>query len=221
MIRRVFEKVHKVGFQELEVPPPSPAVVDLVADNFLSAGWNLNEELDRPAVELFERIGILEHVPVRPSIEVLNDTYFDRFALVVAGLDFERFVKPSGIKICAVFVASALTGHVEGIAGIEANSFIFWSVVDVVFAGEFELTIVIAAIETDTALWKRHAEMIVGTGFEFLHDPNFGIGDDAIAFLLADALHRPILVILVELKAIVDIDRKSTRLNSSHQIISY
>src|SRR5258708_27847780 len=184
----------------------SPAVMDLVADIFLSAGRNLNEEFDRAAVEFFERIGIFEHVPVRPSIEVLNDSYFDRFSLMVADLGFERFVKPSGIEICAVFGASALTGHIEGVAGMEANSFISWSVVDVVFAGEFELAIIVASIKTDASFGKRHSEMILRTVFEFLHDPNFGIGEDAVAFLLADALHRPILVILVELKAIVDIN---------------
>jgi hypothetical protein len=48
--------------------------------------------------------------------------------------------------------------------------------------------------------------MIIGTVLEFLHDPNFGIGEDAVAFLLADALHWPILIILVYLQSIVDIE---------------
>jgi hypothetical protein len=37
----------------------SPTIVDFVAHRFLSVGWNLHEELNRPAIELFEGIRIL------------------------------------------------------------------------------------------------------------------------------------------------------------------
>jgi len=48
--------------------------------------------------------------------------------------------------------------------------------------------------------------MILGAVFELLHDPNFGVGEDAIAFLLADALHWPTLIVSFDFKSIVDID---------------
>src|SRR6266852_1884845 len=48
--------------------------------------------------------------------------------------------------------------------------------------------------------------MSLGAVFLLLHDPNFGIGEDAIAFLLADALHWPTLIILFDFESIVDVD---------------
>ena len=47
------------------------------------------------AIELFERVRILEYVPVGPTVEMLNYTHLDRLALVIADLDFERFVEPA------------------------------------------------------------------------------------------------------------------------------
>src|SRR5258708_24264164 len=137
---------------------------------------------------------------------MLDDAHFDWLALVIAHFDFKRFVEPSRIKICTVIRAAALAGHVEGVAGIEANGFVLWGVVDVILAGELELTIIVAPIETHPSFWKGHAKMILGAVFKLLHDPNFGIGEDAIAFLLADGLHRPILIILFDFQSIVDID---------------
>jgi hypothetical protein len=46
-------------------------------------------------------------------------------------------------------------------------------VVDVVLAGELELIIIVAPIETRASFWKGHAKMILGAVFELLHDPNF------------------------------------------------
>src|ERR1700675_3967868 len=137
---------------------------------------------------------------------MLNDAHFNRVALVIAHFDFKRFVEPSRIKICTVIRAAALPGHVEGVAGIEADGLVLWGVVDVVLAGELELTVIVAPIETHASFWKRHAKMILGAVFELLHDPNFGVGEDAIAFLLADGLERPILIVLIDSKSVVDVD---------------
>src|SRR6266850_1192962 len=184
----------------------SPTIVDLVAHRFLSAGWNLHKELKCAAIELFEGIGILDEVPVRPAIEMLDEAYFNRVAFVIAHLDFKRFVKPPRIEVCPVIRADAFPGHVEGVAGIEADGLVFGGVVDVILARELELTIIVAPIETHASFWKGHAEMILGAVFELLHDPNFGIGENAITFLLANALHRPALIILIDSESIVDID---------------
>src|SRR5712664_303965 len=137
---------------------------------------------------------------------MLDDAHFNGLVLVIAHFDFKRFVEPSRIEICAVIRAAALPGHVEGVAGIEADGFVLWGVADVVLAGELKLTIIVAPIETHASFWKGHAKMVLGAVFELLHDPNFGVGEDAIAFLLADALHWPILIILFDFKSIVDID---------------
>src|ERR1700675_2279705 len=136
---------------------------------------------------------------------MLNDAHFNRVALVIAHFDFKRFVEPSRIKICTVIRAAALPGHVEGVAGIEADGLVLWGVVDVVLAGELELTVIVAPIETHASFWKRHAKMILGTVFELLHDPNFGVGEDAIAVLLAKRLERPIVILLVDFDTILNI----------------
>src|SRR5215813_11032600 len=137
---------------------------------------------------------------------MLDNAHFNRLALVIAHFDFKRFVEPSRIEICAVIRAATLPGHVEGVAGIEADGLVLWGVVDVILTGELELTIIVAPIETHASFWKGHAEMILGAVFELLHDPNFGIGENAIAILLANALHRPTLIILIDSESIVDID---------------
>src|SRR5439155_13582680 len=107
----------------------SPTIVDFVAHRFLSARWNLHREFYSAAIELFEGIRILDDVPIRPAIEMLDDAQFNRLALVIAHFDFKRFVEPSRIEICAVIRAAALPGHVEGVAGIEADGFVLgvWS----------------------------------------------------------------------------------------------
>ena len=80
----------------------SPTIVDLVAHRFLSARGNPHKEFHSAAIELFERVRILEDVPTRPAVEILNYTHFDRLALVIAHFDFERFVEPSRRFQCAV-----------------------------------------------------------------------------------------------------------------------
>src|SRR5467141_4990869 len=163
-----FSEARVLSCQHPPTPFPerrSPTIVDFVAHRFLSARWNLHKEFHCAAIELFERIGILDDVPIRPAIEMLDDAHFNRLALVIAHLDFKRFVEPPRIEICSVFRAAALPGHVEGIAGIEADGLVLWGVVDVVLAGELELTIIVTPIETHASFWKGHAEMILGAVF--------------------------------------------------------
>src|SRR6266481_7052801 len=54
--------------------------------------------------------------------------------------------------------------------------------------------------------------MIRGAVFELLHHPNLRIGERAVTLLLANILVRPIPVIRVNLKSVVDID--GLRLNA-------
>jgi hypothetical protein len=104
--------------------------VNLVGHRFLAVGWNLHQELDRAAVELFEGIRILDDVPTRPAVKMLDDAHFDRVGFVIAHLHFEGFVAPAGTEIAAVFRAIALSGEVEGVAGVEADGFVLRGVVN-------------------------------------------------------------------------------------------
>jgi hypothetical protein len=65
-------------------------------------------------------------------------------------------------------------GNVEGVAGIEADGLVLWGVIDVVLAGEFELTLIVVPIESHASFWKRRDKRIRGAVLELLHDPNFG-----------------------------------------------
>ncbi len=128
--------------------------MDLVTNRFFSARWNLHKELHGAAIELLEWIGILDDVPIRPTIEMLDNAHFNRLALVIAHLHFKRFVEPPRIEVCAVIRAAAFPGHVEGIASIEANGLVLGGMVNVVLAGELELTIIVAPIETHASFGR-------------------------------------------------------------------
>src|SRR6267378_2284144 len=91
----------------------SPTIVNLVCQRLLCAGWNLGKELHRLAVELLERIRILDDIPACPAIEMFDYPDFDRRALVISHLDFKRFVDPPCAEIGSVFCAVALSGHVK------------------------------------------------------------------------------------------------------------
>jgi len=45
--------------------------------------------------------------------------------LAIGHLDFKGFIDPAGIEIGSVFCASSLAGHVESIAGMEPDGFVF------------------------------------------------------------------------------------------------
>src|SRR5690242_8351988 len=185
----------------------SPAVVNLVSHDFLAVGRNLCGKFHRLAVNLFERVRVLDNVPARPTIEVLDNADFDGRGLVIANFDFKGLVNPPAVEVGTVFGARSLPRHVERVAGIKTNRFVFGRVVNVVLSGEFELAIIVAPVEANPPLRKRHAQMILGAVLELLHNPDFGIGEGSVAFLLADALRGPILIILVELEAVVHINR--------------
>lgn len=133
----------------------------LVADGFLAVGRHRDVELDGLAVEFLELVGIFQDIPGSPAVKVLDDADVSRRGFVIAHLDFEGFVDPAGVEIGAVFGTGALAGQVEGVAGIETDSFILGRVVDVVLAGKLELAVIVAAVETHPALRQGHAEMVL------------------------------------------------------------
>jgi hypothetical protein len=48
--------------------------------------------------------------------------------------------------------------------------------------------------------------VVVGAVLELLHEPNFGIGKGAVAFLLANGLQWPILVVRIDFEPVVNVD---------------
>src|SRR5712692_2643724 len=91
---------------------------------------------------------------------MFDDADLNRRGLVIANLYFKGFVDPSRVEISSVLRARSLAGHVESVAGIQTDGFLFGSVVNIVLPGKFELAIVVAPVETHSPLRKRHAKMI-------------------------------------------------------------
>ena len=91
--RRCFEPSDAAG------PEALPGIVDLVGDDLLLAGGDLDAEFDRLAVGLGERVGFLRDFPVDPAVEVLHDADLDGALLfAVAHLDLEGLIEP----VCAM-----------------------------------------------------------------------------------------------------------------------
>jgi hypothetical protein len=63
--------------------------MDFATYGLLSVSWNLRKGLHSSAIDLFERIRILDDVPTGPAAKMLNDAHFDRFALVIANLRYQ------------------------------------------------------------------------------------------------------------------------------------
>src|SRR5260370_1031567 len=175
-----------------------PTIVDFVVYDFIYVGRHLHYELNGLTVDLPKRIGILDDIPARPSVEMLLDAHLDGRGLVIPNFDLKGFVYPARIEISPVFCSAALPGQVKCAAGIQADSLVLGRVVNIVFARELELSIIVPPIETHSPFWKRHTEMIRGAVLQLLHHPYLRIGERAVTLLLADVLERPIPVILVD-----------------------
>ena len=72
----------------------SPGIVNPVVNHFLFVGFDLNPELDRLRVGLYEWIALFGNVPVVPAKHVLDHLDLGRFLLVIPELDIETFIKP-------------------------------------------------------------------------------------------------------------------------------
>src|ERR1041384_6838905 len=75
-------------------PVYSPRIVRGVVKGLFLARFQRNPELDRLSVLLREGIRLVGQIPGEPTKKVLHDHDLDRVLLVIAQLDFERFVEP-------------------------------------------------------------------------------------------------------------------------------
>ena len=82
----------------------------------------------------------------------------------------------------------AFARDIEGVARIHADGFVLGCVVDLVLAGEFQLPVLVAAVETHAALGQRHSQVIGFAVDEFPHHPHVRIGFGAVLRDLAHVL---------------------------------
>ena len=159
------------------------------------------------SVCLVNAIGALGDIPVHAAIHVLDGAHLDGFFLVVAQLDFERFIDPVLIDINPVVGLAALANDVECVAGKDAQRLIGWGVADQVLAGKLELSVVITTIETHATLGQRHSH-IIGPGIlDLLHNPDRRIRFGSVTAIITDLIIVVIAVAIgIDLCAIVYIN---------------
>ena len=137
---------------------------------------------------------------------MLDHAHRNCFLLVVAHLDLETLVRPP-IRILLllhlVVGLLALARDIESVARIDADGFVLGRVVNLVLAGEFELPVLIAAVETHAALGQRHPQVVRFGVDELAHHPHVRIGIGAVLRHLA---HIVAILILIARHAIVNIE---------------
>ena len=102
-----------------------PGVVDLVRDDLLLAGGDLDAELDGLAVGLGERVGLLHDLPVDPAVQVLDDADLDgALSLRLRTLISKDSSSQLRIGVDLVVRPAALADEVEGVARVDADGLI-------------------------------------------------------------------------------------------------
>src|ERR1039458_10828163 len=82
-----------------------------------------------------------------------------RLFLVVPQFDLERFIQPTArLVLVLILRLPPLSGDIERIPGVHAHRLILGGMIDFVFAGEFHLAILIAAIEAYPPFGQRRSE---------------------------------------------------------------
>ena len=184
-----------------------PGVVRCVRDRSFFVGGNGHRKFNRVAVGLFVLHRTGSDIPVRRSIEVFDNPNVYRFLFVVPQLDLKRFGGRPLVAVDDVVAAAALAGNIEGVAGIDAYGLVVRGVVDGIFAGKFNLPIVVAAIKAYPAFRQRHAQMVRIRIAELAHHPNLRIGFRAVGVIVANVVPVPAVVaVAINLHAVINVD---------------
>src|SRR5260370_27601612 len=72
-----------------------PTIVDFVVYDFLYVGRHLHYELNGLTVDLPKRIGILDDIPARPSVDMLLYPHLHSRRLVIPNFDLYGFFYPA------------------------------------------------------------------------------------------------------------------------------
>jgi len=149
-----------------------PSVIHGVGDFAFFAGFYGDEELDLVGLGFGKGIGVGGDFPVCGAVEVLDDADGDGVFFAVAEGDFEGFRGGVVGGVDTEVGAFSLADEVEGVAGVDFYEFIGWSVVELVFSGEFE-GVSIGAVEADAAFREGNAEVVLLGVFELAGDGDF------------------------------------------------
>src|ERR1019366_7507360 len=108
----------------------SPRIMHRVSHDLLAVRGDRDREFYGLRVALLRLMRLLGKLPVVPAIKVLDDAHVRGFFFVVAHADLEGFVHPVLIGLDVKAGAFALADNVEGVAGVDADHFVFGRVVD-------------------------------------------------------------------------------------------
>ena len=160
--------------------------MNLIGYGFFLIWLEGDAELDGLCIGFSEVMIFVFDRPVRPAEEVFDGADFDGIFFAVAEFDFEGFVENMIALVSFEVGAFALSDEVEAIADEEANDFAFWGMIEVIFADELELAVIVLGVKTDATFGKGDAEF-VGLGvFEFAIDINLFVGDGAVIGVATD-----------------------------------
>jgi hypothetical protein len=184
-----------------------PGIVDFIGNGFFLARSNKDAELDGLAIGFDEVVGLLKNVPIYPAIEMFDDSEFDSVVfLMIAEFYFESLVQPVSVRIDLIMRSFSFAYEVESVARIDTNSFILRCMVDNVLAGEFQLAVIIPAIEPHNAAGQRDTEVIFLGVFELFHNPYLRIRLCPVFPVTADIVGGPATILPgINLGAVIDI----------------
>ncbi len=160
--------------------------MNLIGNGFFLIWFKGDAKLDGLRIGFSEVVIFVFDLPVRPAEEMFDGADFDGIFFAVAELDFEGFVENMIALVGFEVGALALSDEVEAIADEEANDFAFWGMIDVIFADELELAVIVLGVKADATFGEGDAEF-VGLGvFEFAIDINLFVGSGAIIRVATD-----------------------------------
>jgi hypothetical protein len=130
-----------------------------VSDDGLSATGNRGSKLDGSGIRFSVFHRACRNFPLQPAVQVLDDTNFHSFVLMIAHLNLEEFIDPAVAGIEFESGLSAFSHQIKSVAGVEPDCFIFWRVVDLILADELVTPVHIPPVDFHLAFWKRHAQV--------------------------------------------------------------
>ena len=138
-----------------------PGIVDFIGNGLFLVRLNKDTKLNSLAVGLDKIVGLLENIPVYPAIQMFDDPEFDGLVfLVITDFYFESLVEPIVACIDLIMRSFPFAYEVECVARIDTDRFIPGGMVDNILAGEFQLAVIVPAVEPHNTAGQRDAEVV-------------------------------------------------------------
>src|SRR5580704_16633746 len=118
-----------------------------VSHYLLAIRFDGDGKLRRLSIHLSGWLRLLGQRPVRPAIQMLDDSNICRLLLVIADSNLKSLFHPVVAGINMETGTLAFADYVKRIPGVRADGLIFRRVIDLVFADAFQVSICIPTVE--------------------------------------------------------------------------